>query len=456
MKLNKSKITLFCLFACSSLYSYEMRPIGFKATGMGGAGVASTSGSLVTYYNPALLKANEYAAELSLNVGLRYRETNIAENIDGLSNANFATTLSNIGNNAENGNKQVTIGNSTVSVDGTDNSSTDINNLKSVQNILANFTSDNALQVSVTPSFSAQISSLFAIGVYSYIDAGVQLFIDNDRTQVIVQDGGNYYKYEPNGDYYTTSTQSEYEASSLEYAFNNNLSYIKAKAMVLTEVPLSMGVAGDIGSGYLGLGISAKYMKLETYTQTLALGTSSDSASESSDNDSAKSTYKDTIGVDLGIAYQLMDTNIMFGLVAKNINSPKFEISTATNGASDYTIDPSLRAGVSIGFLEDSFEFAIDADIIENDTIIDGEKTQTVGGGIEYHPVSWFALRGGLMQDIASEKYDDGLIYTAGFGIGLKWVQVDVSAMVSSQSGYYDGSSIPRYMALNAALISRW
>jgi hypothetical protein len=76
--------------------------------------------------------------------------------------------------------------------------------------------------------------------------------------------------------------------------------------------------------------------------------------------------------------------------------------------------------------------------------------------GLEFHPASWFALRAGAMKDIASEKFDEGMIMTAGVGFGLKWLQFDLSAQMSSKKGEYDGQAIPRYAALNFSLVSKW
>ena len=72
----------------------------------------------------------------------------------------------------------------------------------------------------------------------------------------------------------------------------------------------------------------------------------------------------------------------------------------------------------------------------KNKTLVEGEDSQLIGGGLEFHPASWFAVRAGAMKDIASEKFDDGMIMTAGIGFGLK--------------------SIPRDAALNLPLVTKW
>jgi len=162
--------------------------------------------------------------------------------------------------------------------------------------------------------------------------------------------------------------------------------------------------------------------------------------------------------LDLGVAYRPKNSLMTVGFVAKNINSPTFSVDStpSDNPQGDFKIDPSFKAGISIPVWNDNFEFAFDADLNKNDTLIDGEQSQFIGGGVEYHPSSWFALRAGAMQDLASEKFDDGVIMTAGVGFGLKWLQVDLSVMMSSKKGEFDGQTIPRYASANLSIVSRW
>ena len=77
----KKKIGLsFAVVATlSTLYGAEFKPVGFKAVGLGGAGVASTRGSLSGYYNPALLRFSDHTTELSINAGVRIREANLID-----------------------------------------------------------------------------------------------------------------------------------------------------------------------------------------------------------------------------------------------------------------------------------------------------------------------------------------------------------------------------------------
>lgn len=504
MYLKKILTGSIAIGLASSLYAYEMKPVGFKSVGMGGTGVASTRGSLSGYYNPALLRMSDYTTEISLGVTVGIRESNLIDNMDKLSDIDFDTTLDNLATNVDSKNlklsvsssgNSVTLSDSTKSVDvgqtastylsssvgstitidgktgtitsedgiyylnvdGLDNSQTDINNISSAMDIITNkIGTKNAFQVSIVPALAVQASDALAVGVYATVDVGFRINFDSNYDQLIVQDNGIYYSYDYDNDQYTATTSSSaYTSTSLEYAVDNGINYISVTGDVLTEVPLSYAKAYDWKTGKWSFGINLKYMDLTTYDYTVKFGESSDNADE--DLEDYETTYDPTFGIDLGIAYIPKDTDLTVGLVAKNVNSPKFSVEKSNTGVtSDYEIDPLVRTGISYPIWNNNIEFALDIDLTKNDTLISGEESQFVGAGIELHPASWFALRLGAMQDMASEIYDDGTIFTAGLGFGLKWFQFDLSVMASTETGEYDGDEIPRYAAANFSLISRW
>jgi hypothetical protein len=59
------------------------------------------------------------------------------------------------------------------------------------------------------------------------------------------------------------------------------------------------------------------------------------------------------------------------------------------------------------------------------------------------------------MQNLDA-KDKAGIIYTAGLGFGLKWLQLDLSAQMASKTTTVEGTSYPEYAKINLALISRW
>ena len=185
-----------------------------------------------------------------------------------------------------------------------------------------------------------------------------------------------------------------------------------------------------------------------TYDTKVSIDTSSGDISDSfKDRDRRSSAF----GVDLGAYYTpKAEQNLRFGIVGKNLNTPEFD--TVTNEV--YKIDPMVRAGVYYAGLDHWLDIAVDFDLTSNKTFLDGIDSQYIGGGVNIHPTQWFSLRLGAMQNVADDTF--GTVLTGGLGIGFKQLQIDLSGMVSTETGYYDGSEIPRYARVNLAIVSRW
>ena len=58
------------------------------------------------------------------------------------------------------------------------------------------------------------------------------------------------------------------------------------------------------------------------------------------------------------------------------------------------------------------------------------------------------------MENISES--DEGIIYTGGFSLGTKWIQLDVAGQLSSKKGEFEGEEIPRYARVQVSLVSKW
>lgn len=421
LKLSLSAITLLGSFTSLSAIAFES--IGYKASGMGGAGVANAAGSLAAYYNPALLAEEKYDVELSLGAGITVRDSGLGQSADELNDLGFTDLIDRASENVvvmlpEDKDKLIEAKNIAIDMDG------------------------DALQAAPRGYLGVQVKN-FGVGVYGYSDAVGTAVVDQEHDQLIFQNNGNYVKLEDNGDI-TSSNQAAYEATSLEYALNNNLTYTDVEGVAIAEVPLSYGHRFDTVVGALSIGGSLKFMHGVTYFDKIDLDDS-----DSSGSSEKKEKSSANLGVDIGLLYQPI-RNLSIGLVGKNLNSPSFE---TTNGFDDVTVDPMFRAGIAYD-LFDSLEIAADLDLTKNSTFMDDVDSQMIGGGLDFHPLSWFSLRGGAMHNIGDDI--SGLIYTAGLGIGAKWLQLDLSGQMGNQWGTFDGTDYPKYTSVNLALISRW
>ena len=186
----------------------------------------------------------------------------------------------------------------------------------------------------------------------------------------------------------------------------------------------------------------------KTYDMAVNIDTASEDLSDKLEDAEKNDT---SFGIDLGFLYQPAGiANFAVGLVCKNLNTPKFD--TASGG--ELEADPQVRTGVAYNMLGNMITLAADLDLTNNETFIPGYDSQMLGGGINFHPLSWLSLRGGLMRNL--KESDDGTILTAGIGFGIKWFQFDLSGHYSTEDGSYDGNDIPRYAKVQLAIVSKW
>lgn len=420
-KLSLIVIAALCITSASAM---QFQTLGYKSVGMGGAGVASSSGSVATYNNPALLAKTTYDVEISLGGGISTYDHGAGASMQALDNSGFIDTMDRISNNIA----SLTVADKANLINGKD---------------IVMAMDGNSVELAPQAYFAAQFSS-FGMGVFGSSDVVGTAVVDQAYDQLIfTDDGTNYIHIDDNGNE-TISSAGAYTSSSIDYAVNNDLTYVQAIGIALSEVPVAYGHKFELSGGNLMLGGAAKFMQAITYTETLSIDNSG-----SSDNKNDKTSTD--FGLDLGLAYEpSFAKELTIAVVAKNLNSPEFEF---TNG-STVKIDPMIRAGVAYNIL-DSLEFAADIDLTENETFVGDVKSQMLGGGLSYQPSSWFSVRGGLMTNLDSNDKAE-MIYTAGLGLGLKWLQVDLSAQMSQNSTTVDGESYPQYAKVNLALISRW
>jgi hypothetical protein len=325
-------------------------------------------------------------------------------------------------------------------------STSDLDTLITGKNIVLNM-DGNSVEVAPHAYFATQIGS-FGFGVFGSSDVVARAVVSQAHNRLIIEDSAGdhgYIEIVNSSTIDTTVAAADYANASIEYAINNGLTYLDARGIVLAEVPVAYGHKFELSGGNLMIGGAVKYMQALTYIDQMRLDDFEDS--DSNTNDKTSSSF----GVDLGLAYEpSLLPDLTLGFVAKNVNTPSFSFVNGTEAE----MKPMLRAGVAYN-IADVLEIAADMDLSKNETLISGLKSQMIGGGVSFHPVSWFALRGGAMKNLDANDQAD-LIYTAGIGFGLKWLQLDLSGEMSSKTNTVEGTEYPRYAKVNLALISRW
>jgi hypothetical protein len=228
-------------------------------------------------------------------------------------------------------------------------------------------------------------------------------------------------------------------------SFADNESQLLFRGMLVTEVPVTYGyqVSEDFA-----IGGNLKYMMARVYNAAVPVFNTdfSDALSDATDS------YKDSsnFGVDLGALYRLGD-DLRFGLVARNLNSPAFDMEPLYAGDAD-ELEEKFQARAGVAYKPVSFvTLAADIDLTQNSTTVsDDYKSQNISLGAEVSLLKILQLRAGAYKNIAQD--DIGLVYTAGFGLNLFLFNVDFGAALSSDTTSIDDTDIPQELKAELAI----
>jgi hypothetical protein len=228
----------------------------------------------------------------------------------------------------------------------------------------------------------------------------------------------------------------------------DNTTTIKLSGFVLGEVPLSYGYALN---NHWSIGGNLKLMIGRVYGNQIVVF-NEDSGSILKQTDEAyEETYN--FGLDLGVMGRYRFFNL--GLVARNINAPKFDGPTVTSPSGqsvkfdDLQVDPQVTAGIAFIPFE-TLTLEVDCDLLENETTFDRYDTQNFSIGFEWDAFRVLALRAGVYNNLSQDDID--WVYTAGIGLNLWAMRLDIAGAFSGEKSEYDGDDIPKETRLAAQL----
>jgi len=437
-KLAGAVILVAMVFCGVSAMAMEFHQIGYEAISMGGAGVASSKNSFAAYYNPALLPEHTHSVNVSFSVMYGYREVNISDHVDNLSDIDIDETIDELSSAFNSGGSL---------------SASEIiqENVKTIKSELRALGVKNGVQMTPSIALGVQAGN-FGFGAFAVSEASASAIVDTSRLDLIFEENVNgitgYVAYDDVNNSFSIVGKDEYQARSIEYAINNNLTYIKLGGLAYIEIPISYGRRFTTEFGNINVGASLKIMPGYTFEYTLDIDTEADDIADTWQDYYNEDT---SFGIDVGLLYKpLMFENLSVGLVMKNLNSPEFD----TVSGRSLEAEPQIRAGIAYDFLGDHITLAIDLDLTKNETFIDNYYSQYIGGGINLHHFSWLSLRAGIAQNI--QESVEGTLLTGGLGIGTKWIQLDIAGQYGTKSETVSGDEIPRTAKIQIAFISKW
>jgi len=231
---------------------------------------------------------------------------------------------------------------------------------------------------------------------------------------------------------------------------NQNTTTVVLNGFGVAEVPLTYGYALNDN---IAIGANLKLMKGRVYgTQVLVFDDGSGDVLEKSDENYQETT---TFGVDLGVMARYGMFN--FGLTGRNLNSPKFDgfekdiFYNFADGTpnpdpknitvADVKLKPQATAGIAFIPFE-TFTIEVDYDLTKNETVLTKYKTQNLSAGLEWDALRFLALRAGAYKNMAESV--TGVVYTAGLGLNLWAVRLDLAAAMSPDKVQFDGEEVPK------------
>ncbi len=294
-----------------------------------------------------------------------------------------------------------------------------------------------------------------AIGILPQVFASISAQIDPTHSKLIVGIGngcdaktGNgctFIEAKPDGDGVSlnvvnngngrTPTQQQYQNSSILTGKHTPYGVV----LGLVEIPLAYGHTFYTRGGDINIGIAPKFILASAYRYNTPISFS-ETPNIKFDTNTIQMTQ--TFGLDLGVLYTpAFLPNLNIGLVAKNLNAPKINLS----GSDGYVrLTQQVRAGVSYEMLN-FLTLALDVDVLPNNTLsIANPKSQMIGGGI-LADFTFIDFRIGAMRDLHS-KSGEGTILTTGMNL-FGFLDVSVQYGLGKNVTLY-GFNVSNYMAL--------
>lgn len=209
----------------------------------------------------------------------------------------------------------------------------------------------------------------------------------------------------------------------------------KVLASAVAEVGIAFAREFELSNGEkLQLGVSPKYVNLQTfqYTETV-------SGFEDDDFDSDESqTDKSGFNLDLGAAYSFgEEQEWTVGAAVKNLIPMELDSAASRPALGEEVrtlkLDPMLTIGIA--HRSDYHVVTAEVDLTKKEAFGYEDDTQWLALGAEFDAWRYAQLRVGVRQNLASNDDNNGIEektqFTAGFGLNIVGVRLDLGALYS-------------------------
>jgi hypothetical protein len=416
--------------------------------------------SLISSLSLLLLNANILENNSNTNLSMGLSSSNIVQNSNSLLNnpaasatvlSNFDTSISLYGVFLDNGLADNINDLNDIDINKFVGNATKLNTLSNAElsdfyntmNIINNIsTSTNNMIESVGFSTAVSFKNLSFGFNTNYI---YNLYLENEPgNDIIIEENGNFYKYDRTNNIYITTTQADYEANS----FNNNIdtkSTLNNLQIIKSEIPISYSNKLRISNNdifkYSG---TFKLINVKSTLNTMLLSEVADNSSDIFERNTMN-TNDIGVGFNFGLIYQpRIMKGLEIGISGNNINEPKFNTDTE-----DFKLDSQYTLSSSY-ILNKEWIFSASADLKENKIL--NYKSQNIGLGVSFKPSDNFNIRAGMIKNIVKDA-TASLIYTSGISVGFKSIKLDISGAYSQATTKINTTTIPEYVNLQSSII---
>ncbi|MGC8120754.1 conjugal transfer protein TraF [Marinobacter sp. VGCF2001] len=210
----------------------------------------------------------------------------------------------------------------------------------------------------------------------------------------------------------------------------------KILASAVVEAGISIASTFQLNNGSaLQVGVSPKYVQLQTFQYT-------ESVSDFEDDDFDADEYqtdKSGFNLDLGAAYAFGAENQWnAGVVVKNLIPMELDSAQSRPDLDEkeYTLELNPMVTAGIAHKSDYHVITAEVDLTKKEAFGYEDDTQWVALGAEFDAWRYAQLRAGVRHNLASNDDNDGIEedtqFTAGLGLNLMGVRVDIGALYSS------------------------
>lgn len=208
-------------------------------------------------------------------------------------------------------------------------------------------------------------------------------------------------------------------------------------ASAVVEAGISFAKTFELNNtNALQLGVSPKYVQLRTFQYTETVSGFEDDEFDGDEYETDKSGFN----LDIGAAYAFGAENQWnAGVVVKNLIPMELDSAVSSNPVKmeeKYTLELNPMVTAGIAHKSDYHVITAEVDLTKKEAFGYEDDTQWLALGAEFDAWRYAQLRAGVRHNLASNDDNDGIEedtqFTAGLGLNIIGVRVDIGALYSS------------------------